>query len=82
MAPIGVDRRLAHRWFWTLLVIAVLAMGVLYRALKAQEGLSAALTVLLSSLVLLVSTAQAARIVSALAGSSTGHSAQEASEQR
>ncbi len=64
----GVDVRLARRWFWTLLVVAVLAMGVLYRALQSEAGVGAGVTVLLSSLVLLAATGQAARISSVLGG--------------
>lgn len=64
----GVDVRRARRWFWTLLVVAVLAMGVLYRALQSEAGPEAAVAVLLSSLVLLAATWQAARISSVLGG--------------
>lgn len=68
----GVDVRLARRWFWTLLVVAVLAMGALYRALQSEAGAAAGVTVMLSSLVLLAATCQAARIASVLGGRTSG----------
>lgn len=57
----GKTSHLARRWFWALIVVAVLAMGALYSAVKAQAG-PAGLVVLISSVVLLGATAQATRI--------------------
>jgi len=60
--------RCAHRWFWALLLLAVLAMGALYRAVEAPPGPGAAVAVLISGTVLALSTVQAARILRALRG--------------
>jgi hypothetical protein len=67
MSANTADGRLARRWFWTLLLMAVASMGVLYAGIKARQGLSSAIFVLTSSLLLLASTGQAARIALALA---------------
>lgn len=32
------EMRWARRWFWTMVVVAAAAMGVLYRTLEAQAG--------------------------------------------
>jgi hypothetical protein len=66
--PHGVDVDKARRWFKVLAIVAVLAMGALYRAIQAPSGASAGLTVLVSSLVLAASVTQAARIVLVLNG--------------
>ena len=58
--------RRARRWFWALLLVAIGAMGGLFGALGAAPGPGAGLAVALTSLLLLVSTAQAARILLAL----------------
>ena len=58
--------RRARRWFWALLLIAVLAMGALYAALGAASAAVTGLVVAASSLVLLAATAQATRILLAL----------------
>ena len=58
--------RLARRWFWTLLLVAVVAMGALYTALGAGGGPLTGLAVLVSSVVLLASATQAGRILLAL----------------
>jgi len=63
-----VDVDKARRWFKVLTVVAVLAMGALYRAIQAPSGASAGLTVLVSSLVLAASITQAARIALVLNG--------------
>ncbi|GAA3857543.1 hypothetical protein [Amycolatopsis tucumanensis] len=64
----GIDIRRARRWFWALTVIAILAMGGLYRELGAAPGPGTALLMLLAALVLLASSVQAARILTRLAG--------------
>lgn len=64
----GLNAPLARRWFWTLLIIAIMSMGWLYRALKSGHGVTAGLGVLVSSLVLVAAVAQAARILFALSG--------------
>ena len=64
----AVNARRAQRWSWTLLAIAVLAMGALYQGLRAAPGPGTGLLVAFSALVLLGSTAQAARILTALNG--------------
>ena len=58
--------RLARRWFWALFLLAVLAMGGLYAALGARPSAATGIAVLITSLVLLLSTAQAMRIWLAL----------------
>jgi len=60
--------RRARGWFWALLVVAVLAMGALYRAVSAPAGRGTALAVLVSGTVLALATVQAARILRALRG--------------
>lgn len=55
--------RRARRWFWALLLVAVGAMGGLYGALRAAPGPGAGLAVVTTSVVLLLSAAQAARII-------------------
>lgn len=60
--------RCAHRWFWIMVLIAVVAMGALYQALRADPAPTVAVLFLLSALVLLASVAQASRIWVALAG--------------
>lgn len=62
----GIDARRARRWFWALAVIAILAMGGLYRELGAQPGPVTALLTLLLALILLTATVQAARILTRL----------------
>ena len=64
----AVNPRRARRWFWTLLATAVLAMGALYQGLRATPGPGTGLLVAISALVLLGSTVQAARILTALTG--------------
>lgn len=58
----------ARRWFWALLLIAGLAMGVLYRAMFADPRPTAGAAVLISGTVLALSTMQAARVMRALRG--------------
>jgi hypothetical protein len=60
--------RRARRWFWALLLVAVLAMGGLYRAVSAPAGPATAAAVLVSGTVLALATVQAARILRALRG--------------
>jgi hypothetical protein len=72
MTSAKLDSRLAQRWFWGLLMLAVLAMGVLYSAAQSSPSMVSGITVLVSSLVLVAATAQAARIRSALARGSAG----------
>ena len=64
----GVDIRRARRWFWIMVVVAVLAMGALYAALNAPRGPGAGLAVLASGLVLASSLVQANRIRTAITG--------------
>lgn len=68
MAAVPAQLQRARRWFWSLLAVAVLAMGALYRAIDMPAGPGAATTVLLSGLVLVLSTAQASRILRVLRG--------------
>lgn len=58
--------RRARRWFWALLLTAVLAMGALYAALGGRPGPATGLAVAASSVVLLAATVQAARIMLAV----------------
>lgn len=58
----------ARRWFWALTITAIAAMGLLYRLLGAAASPGTALLVLVSSLVLVASTIQAARILVRLTG--------------
>ncbi|MGW0771141.1 hypothetical protein [Streptomyces sp. NPDC002676] len=60
--------RRARRWFWTLTVVAVLAMGTLSHGLRAAAGPGTGLLVGASALVLAASSIQAARIWLLLAG--------------
>jgi len=60
--------RRARRWFWMLLLVAVLAMGALYRGLHTAPGPTAGALVGTAVPVLLASGVQAARIWLALAG--------------
>ena len=64
----AADPQRARRWFWALLVLAVLAMGALYQGLRAAPGPATGLLVAGSALVLVASTVQAARILTALTG--------------
>ena len=59
------DRR-ARRWFWALGLTAIAAMSGLYTAVGAYPGPGTGLAVAGTSLALLLSTAQAARIMIAL----------------
>ncbi len=59
-------RRRATQWFWVMFVAAVAAMGGLYRAIGAEPSAGTAVQTLVSSVVLLATTAQAARIAIAL----------------
>lgn len=68
----GVNVAKARRWFWGLTVLAVLDMGVLYRALKAPASPGVGLTVVVSGLVLAGATVQATRIWAALSGRRRG----------
>ena len=63
-----VDVRRAQRWFWTLTLVAVLAMGALYQGLRSAPGPGTGVPVLISGLVLAASVVQAARILPVLAG--------------
>jgi hypothetical protein len=64
----GSNVRRARRWFWALTVIAVVAMGGLYRELHAPASAGTGLLVLLSGTVLAAASVQAARILVRLAG--------------
>lgn len=64
----AVNFRLARRWLWTLIVVAVLAMAGLYRSIQAQPGPGTGLVVAGSGLLLALSLAQAARIATRLTG--------------
>lgn len=63
----------ARRWFWALVVVAVVAMGGLYRAVQAPPSPLAGASVAVSSVVLLAATVQAARIAVRLQGRRTLH---------
>jgi hypothetical protein len=63
----GAARR-ARRWFWALVVAAVLAMGGLYTAWAARPGQGTGMVVLGSGLLLTAATVQAARILVVLQG--------------
>lgn len=67
--PSAVEPAVARRWFWGLVVIAVVAMGVLYRALHAHPGATSGLTVAFSGLLLAAASVQASRILLVLSGS-------------
>lgn len=62
MKPTPPAHRPARRWFWTMLLVALLAMGGFYAALGARPGPGAGIAVAGSGLVLILATAQAARI--------------------
>ncbi len=64
----GVDVPLAQRWFRVLLLIAILAMGGLYRGLSDPAGIGTGILVLVSSITLAASTLQAVRVWRALSG--------------
>ncbi|GGN84908.1 hypothetical protein GCM10011579_075400 [Streptomyces albiflavescens] len=66
--PDGLDVRRAQRWFWSLTVVAVLAMGALYQGLRSAPGPGTGVLVLVSALVLAASAVQAARILTVLTG--------------
>lgn len=66
MSGTGAADRLARRWFWALLLVAMVAMGALYTALGAGGGPLTGLVVLVSGVVLGTSTTQAVRILLAL----------------
>lgn len=68
MSAVPDPARCARRWFWALLLVAVLAAGVLYRAVTGPAGPASALTLLLSGTVLGLATVQAARVLRALRG--------------
>jgi len=58
----------ARRWFWALVVVAVVAMAGLYRSVQAPSGPLAAVSIAVTGLVLLAATTQAARILVRLDG--------------
>ena len=64
----AIDPRRARRWFWMLLTVGVLAMGALYQGLRVAPGPGTGLLVAVSAVILVASTVQAARILTALAG--------------
>lgn len=66
MRDVADPVRRVRRWFWALVLVAVLSMGALYGALGARTGPTTGLAVAASSLVLLAATAQAVRILLAL----------------
>lgn len=66
MRSVADPVRRVRRWFWALVLVAVLALGALYAALGARSGPATGLGVAASSLVLLAATAQAARILLAV----------------
>lgn len=68
MAAVEAQLRRARRWFWSLLAVAVLAMGALYRAIDMPAGPAAAATLLVSGTLLALATVQAARILRVLRG--------------
>ncbi|WP_448072933.1 hypothetical protein [Georgenia yuyongxinii] len=64
----GPVRRRAQRWFWALLVIAVLGMGVVYKAFGAESSPAVGTAFLLGAVVALAALVQATRIWVALEG--------------
>jgi len=66
MTRTGASDRLARRWFWALLLVAVVAMGALYTALGARSRPVTGLVVFVSGVVLLAAATQAGRILLAL----------------
>lgn len=66
MATTGRSHRLARRWFWAMLLVAIAAMGAFYTALGAAGGPLTGLVVLVSGVVLVASATQAGRILLAL----------------
>jgi len=62
----------ARRWFWGLVVVAVVAMAGLYVSVQAPAGPLAAVGVAGTGLVLLAATTQAARILVRLDGRRSG----------
>lgn len=56
----------AHRAFWTLVVVAAIAMGVLSSALTQHAGVLTGLTVAASGSTVLVSLVLAGRVMIAL----------------
>lgn len=64
----GVDVPRARRWFWILLVVAVLATGAAYWAVNAPPGPVAGLVLLVGGLLAATATLQATRVLAALNG--------------
>lgn len=64
----GPQVRLARRWFWALVVVAVAAMGGLYRAAQEPSSAAAGLGVLVSGVLLVAALTQATRILVRLDG--------------
>lgn len=58
--------RTAHRSFWVLLIVAVLAAGSLTDALASTPAPATGLRLAVSGLLLVVSTALASRVLAAL----------------
>ncbi len=64
----GVDVPLARRWFWVLLVVAVLSTGALFWAINAPSGPLPAAVLFVSGLTAVASIVQATRIMRVLNG--------------
>lgn len=77
---VAVEPRRARRWLWVMLGLAVLATGTLFRAWGGGDGARSAVVFLVSALVALTSTAQAARLLAALnpAGGGEGRTGERA----
>lgn len=59
-------RTRARRWFWFLVVTAIVLMGILYRTLSSEPGPRTATLFVLVAVLLLASTVQAVRVWLAL----------------
>lgn len=64
--PRTSSARVAHRSFWILVLVAVLAAGSLNTALAASPGRIAGISVLVSGSTLALSVALAVRVLAAL----------------
>lgn len=64
----GVNVPRARRWFWTLLMVAVLATGAAYWAVNAPPGPLAGTVLLGGGLLAATATLQATRVLTALNG--------------
>ena len=66
--PVSPQVRRVRRWFWVMVLVAAVAMGLLYRTIKAEPAPAVALLFLASAVVVLGAVVQAGRIWIALEG--------------